>query len=117
MITTTVALTTETKYPGDGRIRITLEPAEAKAFAVKLRRAGLVPQARRWPSTARGSRDRPNAEGYLAIERVWKNGDQIALRLKLEPRLITGDHGNRGKVALLYGPLVLAADEALLGNG
>ncbi len=61
-------------------------------------------------------KDRPNGEGYLAIERVWKNGDQITLRLKLEPRLIMGDHGNRGKVALLYGPLVLAADEALVGN-
>jgi hypothetical protein len=62
-------------------------------------------------------KERPNAEGYLAIERVWKKGDQIALRLKLEPRLVVGDHGNHGKVALLYGPLVLAADEALLGNG
>jgi hypothetical protein len=58
-----------------------------------------------------------NTEGYLDIKRVWKKGDQIALRLKLEPRLVVGDHGNLGKVALLYGPLVLAADEALLGNG
>src|ERR1035437_8202425 len=55
---------------------------------------------------------RPNAEGYLAIERVWKKADQIALQFKLEPRLVIGDHGNRDKVTALYGPLVLAADEA-----
>ena len=112
---TSVALSTETKYPRNGRIRMRLELGEAKAFAVKLR----VP---RWCGNAEvavnGKRikGRPNALGYLILDRVWKQGDKIELRLKLEPRLITGDHGNRGKVALLYGPLVLAADEALLGN-
>jgi hypothetical protein len=112
----TVGLTTETKYPGDGRIRITLEPAEAKAFAVKVRVPGWCRSAEVEVNGKKG-RGRPNAEGYLAIERVWKKGDQIALRLKMEPRFVTGEHGNHGKVALLYGPLVLAADEALLGNG
>ena len=42
-------------------------------------------------------------------------GDRIELRFKLEPRVVVGDHKNQGKVAVLYGPLVLAADEALLG--
>jgi DUF1680 family protein len=111
-----VGLTTETQYPGDGRVRITLEPAEAKAFAVKLRVPGWCRSAD-VQVNGRRFKGRPNAEGYLDIKRVWKKGDQIALRLKLEPRLVVGDHGNLGKVALLYGPLVLAADEALLGNG
>ena len=112
----TVNLSTETEYPGDGRVRITLEPAEAKAFAVKLRVPGWCRSAEVQVNGTR-FRGRPNAEGYLAIERVWKKGDQIALQFKLESRLVVGDHGNRGKVAVLYGPLVLAADEALLGNG
>jgi len=30
--------------------------------------------------------------------------------------LVKGDHNNEGRVAILYGPLVLAADETLLGN-
>ena len=111
-----VVLTTETRYPGDGRIRITLEQAKATAFAVRLRMPGWCRDAE---AEVNGKRlkGHPNAEGYLAIQRVWKEGDQITLRLKLEPRLVTGDHGNHGKVALLYGPLVLAADEALLGSG
>jgi uncharacterized protein len=113
---TAVGLTTETQYPGDGRVRITLDPAEAKAFAVKLRVPGWCRSAD-VQVNGKTFKGPPNAQGYVAIERVWKKGDQIALRLKLEPRLVVGDHGNHGKVALLYGPLVLAADEALLGNG
>jgi uncharacterized protein len=34
----------------------------------------------------------------------------------LEPKIIAGDHKNEGKIAVLYGPLVLAADAALLSN-
>ena len=30
--------------------------------------------------------------------------------------MVVGQHGNKGKVAICYGPLVLAADEALLGG-
>jgi len=58
----------------------------------------------------------PEADGYAAIRRNWKKGDRIDLSLKLEPRVIVGNHLNEGKVAMLYGPLVLAADEALLGS-
>jgi len=111
-----VGLSTDTTYPGDGRIRMTLEPAEARAFAVKLRLPGWCRSAE-VTVNGRKVKGRRDAEGYLALERVWKKGDRITLRLKLEPRVITGDHGNKGKVAVLYGPLVLAADEALLGNG
>jgi uncharacterized protein len=113
---TPVTLSTETKYPGNGRIRVTLEPAEAKAFTLKLRMPGWCRSAE-VAVNGKTVKGRPNAEGYLALNRVWRKGDQIMLRLKLEPRLVTGEHGNRGKVAVLYGPLVLAADEALLGNG
>jgi hypothetical protein len=36
------------------------------------------------------------------------------LDLKLAPRIVSGDHLNQGKAAILFGPLVLAADESLL---
>jgi DUF1680 family protein len=112
---TSVQLTTETLYPGDERIRITIEPSETKSFAVKLRipawcaKATLEVNGRKAPATA-------GADGYVAIRRDWKRGDRISLRLPLEPRLVVGDHMNKGKVALMYGPLVLAAEEALLGR-
>ena len=56
-------------------------------------------------------------DGYVRLYRRWKKGDRIDLTLPLEPRVILGDHKNEGKIAVMYGPLVLAADEALLGTG
>ena len=53
-------------------------------------------------------------DGYTAIERTWAAGDTIRLDLMLEPRVIVGDHLQAGKALVAYGPLVLAADEALL---
>lgn len=112
---TPVTLTTETQYPAKEWIRIAVEPAETKSFVVKVRIPAWCPSTT-LEVNGRKVAAQPEADGYVAIKRQWKTGDRIALRLKLEPRLITGDHSNLGKVALLYGPLVLAADEALLGR-
>lgn len=111
-----VTLTTATDYPSKERIRIAIELAESKSFAVKLRIPAWCNRAT-VEVNGRKLATHPNAEGYFAIQRSWKSGDQIALRLKLEPRLTLGEHGNLGKAALWYGPLVLAADESLIGEG
>ena len=112
---TAVTLTTETRYPGADRIRITVDPAETCSFAVKLRLPAWSGDNQMTVNGRKAEVGR-NADGYAVIRREWKKGDQIGLRFKMEPRLIAGDHLNHGKVALMYGPLVLAADEALLGN-
>ncbi len=112
---TSVTLTTETRYPSDGRIHINVASAASKSFAIKLR----IPAWCENPSirvNGKKMEPKPGADGYVALQREWRKGDGIDLRLKLEPRLVVGDHKNEGKVAVLYGPLVLAADEALLGG-
>ena len=108
-----VSVSTETRYPSDGRIQITVNPAAPQAFAVKLR----IPSWCRSASLAvNGSKlvPKPAADGYAAIQRTWTSGDKIELNFPLEPRVVIGDHHNQGKVALAYGPLILCADEALL---
>ena len=111
---TAVTLTTGTRYPSDGQIQVLVEPAEAKTFAFKAR----IPA---WCKNAtiqiNGKPVTPvtDADGYAVVTREWHQGDRVELRLKLEPRVVVGDHKNQGKVAVLYGPLVLAADQALLG--
>jgi hypothetical protein len=54
-------------------------------------------------------------DGYLAISRSWHRHDTLELEIQPQPRLVVGDHLNASKVAVLYGPLVLAADSTLLG--
>lgn len=112
---TAVTLTTQTRYPSDGKIRIAVYPAAEKEFAIKLRIPGWCEK----PSVQVNDKTmdpKPGVDGYVALRREWKKGDEIQLQFKLEPRLVVGNHKNEGKTAVLYGPLVLAADEALLGG-
>jgi uncharacterized protein len=112
---TEVSLTTDTLYPGNDQVRITLEPAVRKTFSVKLRipawcEDGTVEVNGKQLPTQCGT------DGYMHVRRAWRKGDQIDLTFKQQPRVIVGDHKNAGKIAVLYGPLVLAADGALLGG-
>jgi DUF1680 family protein len=110
---TTVNLKIETSYPAEDHVRIIVEPASKKSFSIKLR----IPA---WCSSALAAVNgkelptRCEADGYMRVQSTWKKGDRIDLTLQSEPRVIVGDHKNAGKIALLYGPLVLAADQALL---
>jgi len=108
---TPVKLKIETRYPAEGHIRITVEPAEQKEFSLKLRLPAWCKANSLKPSGARLGDD-----GYTVLRRKWKPGATIELNLKLEPRVVVGDHLNQGKAAVLYGPLVLALDEALLAD-
>jgi uncharacterized protein len=111
---TPITLITDTRYPSDERIQIIIHPAEPKTFAVKARIPAWCGswsvQVNGKPATAS-----TGADGYAVVTRNWEKSDRLELQLKLEPRVVVGDHKNQGKVAVLYGPLVLAADEALLG--
>jgi DUF1680 family protein len=108
---TPVKLMIDTTYPADGHIRITVESESQNEFSIKLRVPAWCQESSVTPSDAiRGD------DGYLTIRKHWKSGDTIELNLKLESRLVIGDHLNEGKAALFYGPLVLAADESLLAD-
>lgn len=110
---TAVKLTTETLYPGDERIRIVVEPAVPKSFALKLRVPAWCREAA-VQVNGKKAKGETGVDGYLCLKREWSPKDTLTLQLKLEPRVIVGDHKNAGKIALLYGPLVLAADDALI---
>ena len=106
---TPVTLKIETMYPADGSIRIAVESKAEKKFSIKLRLPAWCREYSLKPSGAK-----LGADGYATLRRKWKSGDVVELNLKLEPRIVVGDHLNQGKAAVCYGPLVLAADEALL---
>jgi hypothetical protein len=106
-----VTLATETHYPSEGQIRITLSAAPTNEFAVKLR----IPAWCHTHSIQVNGREvevKASADGYVAIKRSWRPKDKISLNLKLEPAIVLGDHANQGKAAIIFGPLVLAADAA-----
>ncbi len=109
---TPLTLKIATRYPADGRIRVTMELREAREFSLKLR----LPAWSKESSLTPYAGAKPGPDGYTTVRRTWKSGDTVELNLKLEPRVIAGDHLNQGKAAVCFGPLVLAADETLLAD-
>ncbi|MDV6330347.1 glycoside hydrolase family 127 protein [Asticcacaulis sp. 201] len=102
------AVRLDTGYPFDGEARLSLTSLRRPSrFKVALRVPGWAKTA---TLTLNGKRiDATRDGGYLVIDRVWQAGDRIALSLPLDLRVEpTGD--NPGVVAILRGPLVLAAD-------
>lgn len=101
-------LTLDTAYP--------YEP-EARLRFTALARAGLFTVALRLPGWAAGDarvtvNGRPanvaHEAGYAVVEREWREGDTVAITLPLHLRLEAAPGGDA--VAVLRGPLVLAAD-------
>ena len=111
---TAVKLGIETAYPAAGKIAISIDPAEPRKFAFKLRIPQWCHKASLQINGAPGDVKNMRSGSYAVINGNWKEGDKVELDLTLEPRVVVGQHGNTGKVAICYGPLVLAADEALL---
>jgi DUF1680 family protein len=110
---TQVSLKTDSLFPGENHVRITVEPVAKTSFVMKLRipawcqNAVVAVNGKKLPTQCKD-------DGYMHIERSWKKGDRVDLTLQMAPKVIVGDHKNEGKIAVLYGPLVLGADAALI---
>jgi DUF1680 family protein len=96
----------ETQYPYAGTVRMTLDLAAERSFAINLR----VPA---WAGGAEvhvnGRRERGTlpAGAFAVLRRSWRRGDVIELELPQPLRLESVDAEHPDTVALLQGPLVL----------
>ncbi|MEH3121971.1 MAG: glycoside hydrolase family 127 protein [Sphingomonas phyllosphaerae] len=98
----------DTIYPFDGAATLTF---------TKLGKPGRFPVALRVPGWAKGHEVSVNgkpaaatqAGGYAIVTRRWKAGDSVTIRLPLALRL-EPTPGDEQTIAVLRGPLVLAAD-------
>lgn len=126
-----VVLCQETNYPWDGDISLRISSCKAKDFTLKLRIPGWV-QGKVVPTdlysyvdgcelgytvSINGTPVETNIseDGYLAISRRWKKGDEIRLHLDMQPRLVAANQrvqADRGKVAIERGPIVYCAEWA-----
>jgi len=106
-----VRLRQETSYPeGESTtLHVALErPAE---FAIKLR----IPGWARGASVMVNDAPQPVAPEcgkWVTVEREWSDGDRLTLRLPMELRMLAVDRQHPDRVALMFGPVVLAQDEA-----
>ena len=116
---TDVELVQQTNYPWDGKVAITVNPAQTKRFAVHLRTPNrdvseLYQSTPKVDGVVRlmvnGEEVEPNIErGYASIDREWKSGDKIELELPMRPQRVRASNkiaATLGLVALRYGPLM-----------
>ena len=97
----------QSAYPLEGRIRLTIESAKNRDFALGLR----IPEWAGGDATLsiNGAPYRGAVQGgtFATIRRPWHKGDQVDLFLPLNLRLVPVDSETPGTVALMRGPLVL----------
>jgi DUF1680 family protein len=133
---TEVEMVQTTDYPWNGAVSLTVNPAQAKRFALHLRvpNRGISQLYTNTPAvgglvalSVNGQRVKPVIRnGYAVLTRKWQAGDKIEMELPLVVQRIKADSrvaATAGQVALRYGPLIYnfeAADQDLnqpLGDG
>jgi hypothetical protein len=109
-----VVLTQKTRYPWEGDVRVTAEPAREAEFALYLR----------IPAWSDGATVKVNGEkaanpevvrGYACVRRTWKKGDVVDLDMPMPVRRIKAHpnvHAAVGRVALARGPVIYCLEEA-----
>ncbi|MCX6904030.1 MAG: glycoside hydrolase family 127 protein, partial [Verrucomicrobia bacterium] len=121
-------LTLETAFPEGESATLKVTLASPREFTLALRRPfwvgtnfsvtvngdPLPPEVTAEPRSERSRRDQdpnsgPKTSSYLEIKRTWKTGDTIAITLPKTLRLESLPDNPR-RVAILWGPLVLAGD-------
>ncbi|TCS10282.1 hypothetical protein EV278_11819 [Caulobacter sp. BK020] len=103
----TVQIRQETRYPLDAQVNFLVTPGQAGQFSLMLRIPAWAGPASRILVNDRpaGVAARPGA--FAELDRIWRAGDRVTLRLDITPRLEPLNAAHPEVVALLTGPLVL----------
>ncbi|MBB5353620.1 hypothetical protein HNR46_003881 [Haloferula luteola] len=122
---TQIEMVQKTDYPWDGKVAITVNPAEDREFELRIRiphRDVSVlyqgqPQANGLTQLQINGEPTPFAEelGYAVLHRKWQKGDTVSFEIPLVPQKITASdkiEATRGEMAFRYGPLVYCVERA-----
>jgi len=107
-----VKIEIESGMPFRGEVKIVMGVEKPSGFAIMLRIPSWADKA----TVAVNDEKLSNilAGTYLKIQREWKTGDEITLYFPMEIRLIDPPKevkNNRGKVAILAGPLIYCLED------
>lgn len=127
---TSLTIEQQTNYPWNGLVNFKVTPEKESNFTLKLRVPGwlrneVLPGTLYEYANSVESKielkindelvEAQVADGYISINRDWKKGETLSLNLPMQPRAVVTNEkveDNRGKLALEYGPIVYAVEEA-----
>lgn len=101
----------ETNYPWEEEITISYQGEDS----VNMKLAIRIPEwCHSWQAVISSGKQGILEQGYYYIDKVWKQGDTIKLKLEMPPRVLTADskvRENIGKVAVMKGPVTYCMEE------
>jgi len=106
---TQVRLVQETKYPESETVSLKLDMSGTARFPIKFR----VPNWTGGVTAAVGGVDQQVAAkpgSWAEINRTWKDGDTVEIRIPLKLRRVPVDRQHPDRVAIMHGPVVLAQE-------
>lgn len=139
-----IQLVQETKYPWDGKVRITVKPEAPQKFALKIRVPGWAvgkpspgdlyrfadggeedAGEKTLAFTVRSANSTEQVDGntdlgYASIEREWQAGDAVEFELPMPVRRVLANEkveADRDRVALQRGPLVYCIEHPDVPEG
>ncbi|MGF7030802.1 DUF1680 family protein [Paenibacillus mucilaginosus] len=104
-----VRLTQETAFPENGRGVLRIRTAKPGTFAVKVRYPSWAEPGISVKVNGQAVSADARPGGYVTVEREWQDGDTLEYDFPMTLR-IESMPDNPERIALLYGPLVLAGD-------
>lgn len=127
-------LSQTTSYPWSGDVRISVNPEREGRFRMYIRIPGwvkdapvdtglysFVDKAGKYSVKVNGSKVGGRlSDGYVVIDRNWSAGDEIEIALPMEVRQVRAREevvDDRGKLALMRGPVVYCLEGADQTNG
>lgn len=110
---TPVSLTQASRYPWDGAVEITMEPQAPVEFTLHLRIPAWSSSATLKVNDETVKLTDVTSDGYAAIRRTWKKGDQLRLALEMPIERLYANplvRQDAGRVALSRGPLIYCVE-------
>lgn len=108
----------KTEYPWDGKVSISINPANQSEFTIALRIPGWCDNPFLTVNGEEMNIQSIEQNGYVYISRTWKKDDSIELLLPMSVKQMKAHplvRQNIGKVALQRGPIIYCLEE--IDNG
>jgi len=104
-----VKLRQDTNFPNGNTVKLTVEDGKGKNFDMRLRHPGWATGPIQFKVNGKLVATSTKPSSYASIKRTWKKGDRLEFSLPMTLHTEATPDDPK-KVAILYGPVVLAAE-------